>query len=410
MPLGQTRSEHHRITIHVGQNEGDLRGHDDRILQAAIDTLARMGGGTLRIGPGTYTMRNALYVCSDIHIIGAGDDTVLLKAPSVETKVASDGDWYETQVQVEDATGFTVGGGLVLRARHHLDTEGHLGEVKLRTIVGIDGNTLLLGKRNDGSFWLDRGAVAGTHHSIIHGGDAHNITIENITFDGQRDKNHEINGNYAGAVFAQDCDRWLLRRVTSRNYNGDGFSFQRCDDWSFENCRALGNANLGFHPGSGSQRPTLHGCVGNGNDQGFFFCWGVTNGHVENCKFNDNTSYGMTIGHRDTDNHVLGCTFENNAKVGIQFRKPQTDFRGGHRNVIERCTIVDNGAAENGYGIELIGRNDDVAIIQCKFVDSGSGKQKVGIVTNDQCNNLKLDGNVFEGLAEDTRNVQDADG
>jgi hypothetical protein len=406
MPVGQTRSEPHRITIHVGQNEGDLRGSDDRILQAAVDTLARLGGGTLRIGPGEYIMRNALYVCSDIHIVGAGDDTVLIKAPSVRTNVASDADWYETRVQVEDATGFTVGGGLMLRARHPLDTEGHLGEVKRRTIVGIDGNTLLLGQRNDGSFWLDRGAIAGTHFAIIHGEHAHNITIENITLDGQRDQNHNTDGNHAGGIFAQDCDRWLLRRVTSRNYNGDGFSFQRCDDWSFEHCQSLNNADLGFHPGSGSQRPTFHECIGSGNDQGFFFCWGVTNGHVENCTFNDNSSYGISIGHRDTDNHVLGCTIENNAKVGILFRLPQTDFRGGHRNVIERCVIADNGEEENGYGIEMRGNNDDVVVTNCKLMDSGSGKQKVGIVTNDQCGDLKLEGNVFEGLAEDVRSVE----
>ena len=71
--------------------------------------------------------------------------------------------------------------------------------------------------------------------------------------DGNRDNNEHINGNFSGGVFIQSCNRWRFRNVTSRNYNGDGFSFQVCDDIQFENCNAVNNADLGFHPGR-SQR------------------------------------------------------------------------------------------------------------------------------------------------------------
>ena len=49
-----------RLTLTVGTKQGDLIGHDDRVLQAAVDYVARMGGGTVRVLPGKYTLRNAV--------------------------------------------------------------------------------------------------------------------------------------------------------------------------------------------------------------------------------------------------------------------------------------------------------------------------------------------------------------
>src|SRR5262249_26132243 len=43
-----------RATLHVGQERGDLRGNDNRVIQGAIDHLANLGGGTVRVGPGRY--------------------------------------------------------------------------------------------------------------------------------------------------------------------------------------------------------------------------------------------------------------------------------------------------------------------------------------------------------------------
>ncbi len=46
-----------RLTLTVGQTQGDLQGRDDKVIQAGIDYLDRLGGGTLRILPGTYELR-----------------------------------------------------------------------------------------------------------------------------------------------------------------------------------------------------------------------------------------------------------------------------------------------------------------------------------------------------------------
>ena len=45
--------EKQNLILTVGQNEGDLQGKDDKIIQAGIEYLNRLGGGTLHILPGT---------------------------------------------------------------------------------------------------------------------------------------------------------------------------------------------------------------------------------------------------------------------------------------------------------------------------------------------------------------------
>ena len=57
-----------RMTITVGPKKADLVGSSDRVLQAAVDYIARLGGGTVKILPGTYTLRNAVHLLSLIHI------------------------------------------------------------------------------------------------------------------------------------------------------------------------------------------------------------------------------------------------------------------------------------------------------------------------------------------------------
>jgi len=105
------------IILTVGQNEGDLQGKDDKIIQAGIEYLHRLGGGILQIYPGTYDMNNALHMRPDITLRGSGENTVLYKTDGVVTSIIRDMDWYEYAVQVENLSGFVKGGGIMLRSR-----------------------------------------------------------------------------------------------------------------------------------------------------------------------------------------------------------------------------------------------------------------------------------------------------
>ena len=52
-----------RLTITVGRREADLVGDDDKVIQAGVDYLARLGGGTVaRCLPGVYAIRNSVFL------------------------------------------------------------------------------------------------------------------------------------------------------------------------------------------------------------------------------------------------------------------------------------------------------------------------------------------------------------
>ena len=393
-----------KLNLYVGQDSGDLQGCDDKVLQAGVDYLHRLGGGTLHIGPGTYTMHNALYLQPHVRVRGAGEKTVLFKAPSVCTDLFLDSDWYEARVRVSDVTGFTPGCGIMLRGYQ----DGRLSNVVQATVTEIDGDVLALNKRLLKNFWVDQQATAATLFPLLTAEPGVcDVCVENLVLDGNWAHNDEINGNYAGALFIQECDRFTFCNVTAQNYHGDGFSFQVCDDIHFENCVAQNNESRGYHPGSGSQRPVFDTCQATGNTQGIFFCWGVSDGVVKDSVCSDNHSFGISIGHRDTDNRIVNTRIERNGKVGVLFREPVTHFRGGHRTVIEKSVICDN----MGVGVDINGLTCDITISNCEIGNLASGGQTVGVRVGKDAEDVRLEGNRFVNIhneVEDLRMVSTA--
>src|SRR3954453_12498110 len=53
-----------RPTITVGPAGADVVGTSAKAIQAAVDYVARLGGGTVKLLPGTYRLRNAVYLQS----------------------------------------------------------------------------------------------------------------------------------------------------------------------------------------------------------------------------------------------------------------------------------------------------------------------------------------------------------
>ena len=82
-----------RLTLTVGPNKADLVGSDDRVLQAAVDYVDRLGGGTVRVLPGTYTLRNAVHLPAKIRVLGSGEDSVITKIASQTVPLSEDSDW-----------------------------------------------------------------------------------------------------------------------------------------------------------------------------------------------------------------------------------------------------------------------------------------------------------------------------
>src|SRR5947209_1829918 len=55
-----------RLTITVGPEKADLVGSTEKVIQAGVDYVARFGGGTVKILPGTYKLRNSVFLQSKV--------------------------------------------------------------------------------------------------------------------------------------------------------------------------------------------------------------------------------------------------------------------------------------------------------------------------------------------------------
>jgi len=334
-------------------------------------------------------MHNAVFLRSGITLRGSCKKTVFRKAPSISSLIVREADWFEYAVQVADPKGFSPGCGIAIS-----NAKNEYPAVRLYTVTAIQGNNLYLDQRTEKNFWMADEAKIQTLFSIVHSLNADDVRVENIVLDGNRDKNERLDDNFGGAVFLQHCNRWTFENVIAQNYNGDGFSFQVSDDIYFTNCQALNNADLGFYPGSGSQRPVFKNCIAKGNSQGLFFCWGISDGLAENCVFSENVKYGANFGHRDTDNVMRNCVIERNGEVGIIFRE-ENELRTGDHNRIEGCLIRDNGGAASGSGVDIQGKTSDITVANCHFENTQNSKQRTAIRISPEAERITLESNTF---------------
>lgn len=381
-----------RLTVSVGPQDADIVGTDHRALQAAVDHVARLGGGTVRILPGTYRLRNAVYLQSHVDLRGSGAETVLIKEPSVSTPLAEDSDWYDQEITLKSADGFRLGDGVCLRAKN----AGTGAAVVLkRTLVARTGPRFKLDRPLRENLWVMHTATAATLFPILSGDGVEDIRIENLTLDGNREHNDELDGNYAGCVFLQDCNRVSLRGLTARNYHGDGLSWQVCHDVVVEDCVSENHSGLGLHPGSGSQRPVIRNNTVRGNSIGIFFCWGVKHGIAEKNQLFDNR-VGISIGHRDTDNLISGNLIQGSIQTGLLFRPEPGPAFAGHRNRIHGNTFIDN-SPEGAPVIDIQGPTQSISILDNQFSDSREGTPRVSVKKGPETSDIIIENNRVSG-------------
>ncbi len=383
-----------RLTVTVGPSDADLVGTSDRVLQAAVDYVTRLGGGTVHVLPGTYRLRNAVYLQPRVRILGSGPDSVLIKEPSLTAKLSADSDWYDQEITLADADGFRVGDGVCLRARNP-----HNGgpTVLKRTLVARSGNRFKLDRALRENLWLAGEPTASTLFPILSGENIADVAIEQITLDGNKDSNENLDGNYAGCIFLQDCNRVTMRSVTARNYNGDGISWQICHDVRVEECHSHDHTGLGLHPGSGSQRPIMRGNRVERNDIGIFFCWGVKHGLAEQNVVADSRRFGVSIGHNDTDNIVRDNEVLRSGRVGVLFRQESRSF-AAHRNRIEQNRILDSGP-DDGVGVDVQGETESIAIARNEIRETRAPMARIGVRVGKQAGDVDLADNRIEGYA-----------
>ncbi|MCA9125824.1 MAG: right-handed parallel beta-helix repeat-containing protein [Planctomycetales bacterium] len=404
LPLAMHSQMDERPRIRVGVTSGDLTGSDNRVLQAAVEYVAALGGGTVEIGPGEYLMHDSLHLRPSVHVVGSGQATVLKKAPGTVVNLGIDGDFGEQQVTIEDGVVFGVGQGIAI-----WDAAAGGFHTTVARITGKTGNTYSIDKPLMADCLISRNAKAGTLYPVISGYDLVNSSIRNLTVDGTKETNAHLNGCRGGGIFLYRGFGTRIEDCWVKNFNGDGISFQQSNDVVVQNCIVEGNTELGLHPGSGSQRPTVVNCVArdNGTD-GLFLCWRVRHGKFEGNTLERNGRFGISIGHKDTDNILLKNIVRQNASNGIFFRDESLGM-AAHRNEIIENTIEDNGAEPGTAAIRIRGETKDLVFKNNTIRDTRSldaQTQTVGILIEQSVHHVALESNEIkaEKPLQDERN------
>lgn len=393
-----------RIT--VGVESAELTGADNRVLQAAVEYIAALGGGTVEIGPGTYTMRDSLHLRPHVTVRGVKGKTVLRKADGVSAPLVRDGDYGEEQATVKAPLGFDVGCGVAIRDKN----SGGFGTTVAR-ITGRNGNTFSFDKPLNADCVVANGAMAATVFPVISGYDLEGCRIEGVTIDGNKEHNPHLNGCRGGGIFLYRGFGTVIEDCTIQNFNGDGVSFQQSNDVVVRNCLSEDNASLGFHPGSGSQRALVEKCVARRNgEDGLFLCWRVRHGVFQDNVLEGNGRYGISIGHKDSDNMIRRNQVRLNDQAGVYFRN-ETEAMAGSRNRLEENIIENNGVTKEAPGIQVRGETKDLNFTGNTIRETRTGeqrKQTVGVLIEEKAGAVELENNSIEAgtKVDDRRKVK----
>lgn len=395
-----------RPVVRVGTHDGDFTGRDHRVLQAAVDYVGSLGGGMVEIGEGEFLMRDSLHLRANVTVRGRGEKTVLRKAKAAVSPLELDGDFGEEQITVKHPEGFAVGDGVAI-----WDRNANGFHRTVARITGRNGNTFSLSQPLMADCMAGNGAQAATVFPVVSGYHLDGVRVENLTIEGNKDENVNLDGCRGGGIYLYRCSGAVIERCTVRHYHGDGISFQQSNDVTVTGCVAEGNASLGFHPGSGSQRPVVRDSVARGNgDDGLFLCWRVKHGLFEGNTLEGNGRFGISIGHKDTDNLLRNNRVIGNGADGVFFRN-ESEGMAGHRNRIEDNLIENNGAKEPAAGIRVRGETRDLVLKGNTIRDTRTGdarRQTVGIKLEEKVGAVTTEGNRIEAATavEDQRHAR----
>lgn len=377
--------------ITVGRQDADIVGADNRALQAAVDYVAGLGGGTVQIGPGEFLMRDSLHLRSHVTVRGTPGRTILRKAPAAVSPLALDGDYGEEQITVVDPEGFEVGYGVAI-----WDKNSGGFHTTVARLTGKRGNTFSIDKPLNADCLVANGAQAATVFPVVSGYHLEGARVEHLIVDGNRAENVALNGCRGAGIFLYRAFGTVIADCVVRNYPGDGISFQQSNDVLVQRCVSEDNAGLGIHPGSGSQRPIVSECVARRNgEDGLFLCWRVRHGLFEKNVLEDNGRFGISIGHKDTDNLLVENQVRRNRQDGVFFRN-ETLGMAGHRNRLEDNVIEDNGRDAAAAGIRVRGQTRDLVFRHNVIRDTRppqARKQVVGIHIEEPAGAVVLEGN-----------------
>ena len=115
----------------------------------------------------------------------------------------------------------------------------------------------------------------------------------------------------------------------------------------------------------------------------------------------DNGRYGISIGHKDTDNEFVNNTIARNGFSGVYFRR-ETLKNSGHRNAFRSNKVLDNGNERQGYGFYISPQAEDLIIENNQIADThaAKGTQRIGIYKVNGAGSVRAVNNKMSGHTE----------
>lgn len=364
------------MTVRVG--EGRFRGNDNAVIQRAVDEVAAAGGGAVELPAGTFMMRDALHLRSEVALVGQGPETVLRKVPSVSSPLADYLCYAHHEITLERPEPFEPGMGVLIQ-----DDNAPGVYTTTATLLSREGNAFIIDRMLNHDYNPAAGGRAVSIYPIVAAECARSVRVASLTIDGGGEP-ERINGCRGGGVFLMQCHTVTLEGVEITGFNGDAISFQDCTDVAVRGCHLHHCAGIGLHPGGGSVRYLLSGnrIHHNGGD-GIFYCLRTTHSLCERNQIHDNAGAGITIGERDTNHVIRSNTVSRNAGPAIILREVM--YRGADRVLVEDNTFEANGepAACIAAGIrEVTMRGNRFTSVSGAAARVGEGAECIYLVRN----------------------------
>lgn len=384
------------IVVTVDVSAADVSGKANRDIQSAIDYVSCLGGGTVKLGKGTFRLETTIHMRSGVKLEGVPGETILLQGAERVSPLAADADLHERQVAVARPELFPVGQSIAIRMESASRGFGDTAAV----VVGKAGNVLSLNREIAMTVLRSKGGIATTQTSVISAIDCEQVEIRNLVVEGRKENSLAEGCSNAGIYLYASRDV-VIEGCVVRNYNGDAISYQRCSSIRVADCECVRNGGKGIHPGSGTIDTQIVRNVFNENGMdGIFLCWRVQDSVVEHNVAVGNGGNGISIGHKDVRNAIRFNRLARNRFYGIFFRNEEEPMAANY-NRVEGNTIEDNGSEEMGYvGIRIRGQTHHVELVgnRIAFAEAPAGRT-IGICMEEHTRDIHLENNEFVGCA-----------
>ena len=372
--------------ITVGGAEADVAGYTNQSIQFAINAVAKTGG-TVKLNPGLFEIIAPVQMKSNVNLVGSGKETILKRGVGVQSKFIVDADFGELKITVENSDGFEIG------MKVQVTDERNKGcwDVSTAYISDIVDNIIYVDNGMIRDYRHDLNGLISNASSVIEVLDAENITISNLTADGNRAENFFADGCNSAGVLVLRSKKITVDNVHIKDFNGEGMSWQITENVTVKNCEISGSGNTGLHPGTGSPFSVIKNNNVHHNDvEGLFICWRVYQSIVTGNKFHNNGRFGICTGHKDVDVVFDGNHIYNNKSDGVNLRG-ERENNAPHRNTFVNNIIENN----NGYGFSIQSQAHDLLLKENIFKNSAK-TQKAAIYIYEGGITPKLENNKFD--------------